>query len=314
MNYITCINALLKEEILKAPKAVLFGQNVSAGSCISGMCKGLTVQDGGRIINTQNSENTLVGVGFGLMLSGVSSVFFVKQLDFLLLGIDQLVNTHNVVRVMGPTASFCIMAIVVDSGYEGAQSSCNNLPDVCSFSGIQGYTLTNFRDAEAVLKNKMFAPGFRIITLSQRLFKQEVLFKDRDLVAMMEDCTLFQYISGEDATIVAFNNMFPQALELHETMEDKGIAASLFSVCSAIPVDWSLILKDVAKTKNLVVLDDTKSLNTPSHSFLYQAVKTIELKDHQFIQRTLSDDWYVPSSHVIDIDYEAVIARVKKHL
>ena len=47
------------------------------------------------IINTPNLENTLVGTGFGLMLSGLQAAFFMKQQDFLLLGVDHLVNTYN---------------------------------------------------------------------------------------------------------------------------------------------------------------------------------------------------------------------------
>ena len=40
------------------------------------------------------------GVGFGLMLRSVNSVFFMKQFDFLLLGIDHLVNTYNIIIVI----------------------------------------------------------------------------------------------------------------------------------------------------------------------------------------------------------------------
>ena len=46
---------------------------------------GISLRKNSLIINTQNSENLLVGAGFGMMLNSVSSVFFMKQLDFLLL-------------------------------------------------------------------------------------------------------------------------------------------------------------------------------------------------------------------------------------
>ena len=45
-------------------------------------------------INTQNSENSLIGFGFGLMLSKINSIYLVKQLDFVLLGLDHIVNTQ----------------------------------------------------------------------------------------------------------------------------------------------------------------------------------------------------------------------------
>jgi len=129
MKYIEFINQLIKEKVLEAEKIVLFGQNISAGSCISGLTRNLKVQNG-LIINTPNSENTLCGVGFGLMLNKISSIFFMKQQDFLLLGIDHLVNTYNIIRQKEPSASFTIVTVVMDHGFEGPQHSFNNFGDL----------------------------------------------------------------------------------------------------------------------------------------------------------------------------------------
>ena len=98
MKYIEFVNATLKQEVLKHEKLVLFGQNISAGSCLGGLTRGLKITENSKIINSTNSENSLCGFGFGLMMGGINSVFFMKQLDFLLLGIDHLVNTFNIIR------------------------------------------------------------------------------------------------------------------------------------------------------------------------------------------------------------------------
>ena len=126
MKYVQYINSLLKEHISNNEHLVLYGQNIDAGSCLSGLTRGLSSFNDGLTINTPNSENSLVGVGYGLMLNDVSSIFFMKQMDFLLLGIDQLVNTYNLIRQTKPSASFTIFPVTVDSGYEGPQSSLNN--------------------------------------------------------------------------------------------------------------------------------------------------------------------------------------------
>ena len=52
------------------------------------------------MINVGDCEATHIGVGFGLMLNGVHAVLFAKQLDFMLLGMDQLVNTYNFIRCL----------------------------------------------------------------------------------------------------------------------------------------------------------------------------------------------------------------------
>ncbi|MDE2588107.1 MAG: hypothetical protein KGL95_00350, partial [Patescibacteria group bacterium] len=150
MKYIEFVNNLIKQEISKTENLVLFGQNINAGSCLGGLTKGLSVKNNSKIINSTNSENTLCGFGFGMMMNGISSIFFMKQLDFLLLGIDQLVNTYNVIRnlKLHNGTSFTIFPIVVDNGYQGPQSSLNNLADFCSIARIDGFTITNKWDAE----------------------------------------------------------------------------------------------------------------------------------------------------------------------
>ncbi len=74
---------------------LLFGENIDTGSRIAGLARGLKVNPAGRILNVGNCELTHIGLGLGMMLDGGNAVVFMKQLDFLLLGIDQMVNTFN---------------------------------------------------------------------------------------------------------------------------------------------------------------------------------------------------------------------------
>jgi pyruvate dehydrogenase E1 component beta subunit len=118
MKYLEHVNAVLRSEVASNNHLTVFGQNVAAGSFITGFTKGLEVSGNSQIINSTNTENSLVGFGFGIMLGGGSAAFFMKQLDFLLLGIDQLVNTYNIIRnSKHAKGSFTILPVVVDMGY-----------------------------------------------------------------------------------------------------------------------------------------------------------------------------------------------------
>src|SRR5208283_4357065 len=209
MKYVEFINSIVKTKVSLEQGIVLFGQNISAGSCLSGLTRNLKAGKDGVIINTPNCENTLCGVGFGLMVNGTNSIFFMKQQDFLLLGIDQMVNTYNFIRRKEPDASFTIMAIVVDSGYEGPQSCLNSFADFCSIARVPGFAMTNKVDAEQILNSELVSPGFRLLGVSQRLFKTEII--DLPIFFANQDCSIFQYSSGKDATVVCFNFSFPYA-------------------------------------------------------------------------------------------------------
>ena len=306
MKYVEFLNDVVRKKVLEPEHILLFGQNISAGSCISGFTRGLKVKPGGRIINTPNCENTLCGIGFGSMMNGVPAIFFMKQQDFLLLGIDQLVNTYNIVRRKTPKASFTIMPVIVDSGYEGPQSALNNLADFCSIARIPGYTITNKIDAKEIINKYLIAPGFRIIGISQRLFKTEIV--DVPCVYMNEDRSVFQYTKGEDVTIVCFNLSLPHGLEIHRRMAEKNVQASVFSINAAMPIPWDEIVGDVRGTKQVIIIDDLKSVNAPWQSLLNALYSRTKMKKHIVVQRSFDGYWCRPQHDQLEMDYDKVIS------
>jgi len=305
MKYVQYINSILNQHVSEEEGLVLFGQNIDAGSCLSGLTRGLSSSNRGVTLNTPNSENTLVGMGFGLMLNDVSSVFFMKQIDFLLLGIDQLVNTYNIIRQVKPKASFTIFPITVDSGYEGPQASLNNLDDFCSIAGIEGFSFTNKIDTRNIIKNHLTKPGFRILSTGQKLLQQEVL----DLDCLYEDVSgnYFQYTKGHDVTIVCFNNAITYGLELRELMLERRLGSSLFSVNAHLSTDYTRLINDVRSTGNLIIIDDTKSVNRISDKFLVDVLKSCDLKKHITISRKISPESFFPCDDVLDINYNKII-------
>jgi pyruvate/2-oxoglutarate/acetoin dehydrogenase E1 component len=119
MKYVEYLNGRLRAECAKHDM-ILFGQNIDTGSCLGGLTRDLMPKSG-RVINTPNCENALVGFGFGLMLAGRHAVYFVKQLDFLFLAMDQFVNTQNMTRLMDVKGSFTV--VTVHDFKEGPQAS-----------------------------------------------------------------------------------------------------------------------------------------------------------------------------------------------
>lgn len=311
MKYIEYVNKIIGEETMVTENLVLFGENIAAGSHISGLTKQLQVGKGGLVINTPNTENTHAGAGFGMMLAGVSSILFMKQQDFLLLGVDQLVNTYNFIRRKKPLASFTIVFIIVDSGYQGLQSSINNFGDICSLARIPGFTVTNREDIKEIIQKHLISPGFRIIGVSQRLFGKDLL--ETETVSVNNDKTLFQYKKGSNATIACFNFSFPYGLKLHEILKEKNIESSLFSVNATTPINWKDIINDVQKTKNLIVIDDSKSENFACDNLLVAALQSCKINHVVVLKRNMEgNDWLYPNQDELFINYDEVVNTLLK--
>ena len=81
-NFVQYINASTIKRF-ENKKSVIFGQNIVAGSRISGLGAGLDQQKNIITRNSPNVENSLMGFGLGLMLSGTDAALIMKQHDFL---------------------------------------------------------------------------------------------------------------------------------------------------------------------------------------------------------------------------------------
>ena len=265
MKYVEYINQEIRKRIEDEKDLVVFGQNVHSGSCLGGLTRDIKQVNSGLNLNTQNSENALVGIGFGLLFNDVSSIYFMKQQDFLLLAVDQLVNTFNILRKNTIGASFTIIPIIVDSGYEGPQSSLNNFGDFCSLSRIDGFSLTNRIDVDHILSNHLLSPGVRIVGISQRLMKKEMI--EVDAVHSDRESRFFQYSKGIDLTIVCFNFSIPYGIELQQRFSQRGVSSSLFSINSYLLDEFGVIYEDVKRTKQLIVLDDRVGQQFFTHSY-----------------------------------------------
>jgi len=310
MKYLNFINEQIRSTIEKNDNLVLFGQNISAGSCLGGLTKNLKVNENSKIINSTNSENSLCGFGFGMMMNNVSSVFFMKQLDFLLLGIDHLVNTYNIIRSVKKDlkSSFTIMPIIVDNGFQGPQSSFNNFGDICSIARIQGYVISTKFEAKEIISKKLFSPGFRIIGLSQRLFKEEIM--DLEPVYSNDNLSLIQYKQGKDVTIVCFNFSLKHGLELSEECEKEEISSSLFNVTSVTPISWDKILLDAKKTNNLVIIDDSKSENLSCDN-LASYIAQNDVINTTIVKKVIDENWLGANSDQMEIDMANIIKKIR---
>ena len=310
MRYIEKINTEICKRLQKKNDTIVFGQNISLGSCLSGLTKNLDLIKNLDIINTTNCENSLAGFGFGLLMNGKNSIFFTKQLDFVLLSLDQIVNTYNQIRLCKIKNSFTIFAIVVDSGFEGPQSRLNNLSDFGSLAWINCHTISTHEEVNNVLNKQLFKPGFQIICVSQRKFNK-LIFKS-PYSKISKDKSVIQYSIGKNISLVAFNFAFEQAVEISKKLEKKNFSVSLFSVSSVLNTDSSLIIDSVKKTRKLIIVDDSRTIFKPFDSLL-RRLKNLKIKfDYVVFEKKPSLESLKPNKDDFNIDIKSILKKFSK--
>ena len=306
MKFVQFLNQILIKELSSFNnEVVIYGQNVHAGSCLSGLTRDISSLDKVVSSNSQNSENMLVGKGFGLMLNGVSSVFFMKQLDFLLLGIDQIVNTYNIIRQQDCNAAFTIFPVTVDSGYEGPQAILNNVESFSAIADVEAYSFTNKIDSSLIIENYLLKPGFRILSSGQRLLQSDLL--ELDLIYKDPDLNFIQYTKGNDVSILCFNHSLPYGLELSELILSKGLSSSLFSINNHSDFKKDVLLKEIAISKKVILIDDSSGENNALNRVALEINRSIlDVKVTEAVRKQ-SERLIKPYEDSMKIDYNSLI-------
>lgn len=294
----------------KCGAILLFGENIDTGSRIAGLARGLKVNPAGRIQNVGNCELTHCGIGLGMLLDGGQAALFVKQLDFMLLSLDQICNTFNYIRAYRPQntwGSFTILVIVCDQGYQGPQSSLNGAGDLASLANIPVFCLNGAEDASRVIDNHFARPGFRIICLSQRLFGAPALQAPAEWAA--NDNSLFRYKSGSNTTIVSFNFSLRDTLDMDAKLRDAEMRSDVFHVNFVPGMDMNPVMESCRRTGKLIVVDDSKTVTKFSDAIVTElCLQGIPVKLLLFNRRGCSDDEYGANEDRFIPDFDKAFA------
>ncbi len=313
MDYVTQVNEALRAELAKFESSVVYGQNINAGSRLGGLAAGMSDMSGCRVLNTPNVENSLVGMGFGLMLSGTPSMYVMKQQDFVLLGVDQLVNTWNTLRSRGPFVPFVIAMIVVDNGWEGPQSSFNNTGGLASLARIPAYFPTGCSEIPLAVAGA-FQGGPAILAVSQRMFKKEPIVADSNGAITATDSYVVYRDEAALSTapmlaILCTNFSIDYAWLVREHAKERGYAVTVVSYFSLVDGADEQLLGICSAADSVVVFDDSKS------GFGIGTMIAMELQVHlpstriKTVVRQDPSEWHLPREDFLSIDVQSIFAN-----
>ncbi len=315
-KYIEFIVSEINKITTSCGEVLLFGENIDKGSCLSGLSRGLEVNSNGKIINIGNCELTHFGIGLGMMLDGGNSVLFAKQMDFILLGLEQACSTFNFIRAYksrNEVGSFTIVCIVCDQGFQGPQSSSNNASDISSLANIPIYCI-NFKDDIAkIINDNLVAKGFRIIFVSQRAFNSEI--NKIPLIYGENDCSIFKYYEGRDVTLASYNFALPETLKIRNYLKSNGFESDLYHINYVPNHSLEPILNSIKKTGKLIVIDDSKSIKKYGDYLATNILKNgIKCDYIDQIRRGSEDKNYGVNHDQMIFDYEKILKFVSNRI
>jgi acetoin:2,6-dichlorophenolindophenol oxidoreductase subunit beta len=258
MKYREALRAALDEEMERDESVFVMGEGIGERGGSYKVTEGLLAKFGAnRVIDTPLAEAGFVGVGVGAAIAGQRPVVEILFIDFLMLGMDQVVNQAAKYRFM--------------SGGEG------RVPLVIRTQGGTGNSLAgqHSQSLEALFYH---VPGLKVVMPStphdaKGLLKASI--RDDDPVIFIEHKLLYMTDGdvpdepyeiplgkadikrpGSDVTLVTWSHMVLKSLQAAEALKEEGISTEVIDLRTLVPMDIPCVLESVRRTGHLVIAQE----------------------------------------------------------
>jgi len=258
LNYGAAIRSAFEYLLGRYPECFVLGQGLWSPWYVGNSMTELDKQFGAhRVIDTPVSELACTGAGVGAAISGMKPIVVHPRVDFMLYGIDAVVNQAAKWRHMfggQASAGVTVRAIINRGGEQGAQHSQALHVWFAHVPGLRVVMPATVADARDLLIASVLSPDPVMFMDDRWLYDLTDTLPpivELDLAAQGPKCLAV----GTDITLVAAGFSTQLALETRARLGEQSISAEVVDVRVLNPFEPAAILKSVVKTRRLLVID-----------------------------------------------------------
>ncbi len=258
-EYGTAILSAFEYLLESFPECFVIGQGLWSpwyvGNTMSGLDKKFGIH---RVIDTPVSESACNGLAVGAAVAGMKPIVVHPRMDFLLYGLDALVNEAAKWSYMfggQSQAGVTVRAIINRGGEQGAQHSQALHSWFAHIPGLRVVMPYTVADARDLLIAAVLCRDPVIFIDDRWLYetRETLTVKPRILDLNMEGPKIL--IEGSDVTIVGSGYSTKLAIEASELLSKSGISAEVIDLRVLNPFIPAVLAQSVTKTRRLVVVD-----------------------------------------------------------
>ena len=248
----------MKEALEADDRVFIMGEDVGTFQGPYAVTKGLLDAYGpDRIKDTPISEAVLIGSGVGAAIAGLRPIVEIMTINFMLLGIDQVVNHAAKLRYMsgGQISVPLVIRTVTGGGAQlGATHSQSFEGWFASVPGLKVVVPSNPYDALGLLRTAIADPDPVIFAEHALLYRVKGDVPEERYDIPFGEAAVKR--EGADVTLVAYSRMVHTALEAADLLAAKGVQAEVIDLRTLRPLDTQTILESVRKTNRAVVIEE----------------------------------------------------------
>jgi pyruvate/2-oxoglutarate/acetoin dehydrogenase E1 component len=247
----------VREEMVADARVIVLGQDVGAFGGSYKEFLGLYDQFGAaRVRDTPVAEAAMVALGVGAAAAGYRPLVSITYMDFLMLGLDPLVNYAAKARFKTGGQVTAPVVVKTTAGAKGqgvAHSQCLE----AWLMGVPGLVVvapSNAADAYGLMKAALRHDGPVLFVDHKRLFPTAGEVPLAETVTPIGQAAIRR--PGEHVSIATHGYMVRVAVEAAERLARDGVSCEIIDLRSLAPLDVATVAGSAARTGALVTLEE----------------------------------------------------------
>ena len=258
ITYREALKTAIRDAMSKDERVFMMGEDVGRyGGCFA-VSMGLQDEFGtDRIIDTPLSESAFTGAGIGAALNGMRPIVEIMTVNFSLLALDQIMNNAaSLLHMSGGQFNVPLVIRMATGGGKqlGAQHSHSLEGWFAHIPGLKVLTPATVQDAYDMLGLALRDPDPVLIFENSILYNSKGSL-DLDIEALPIGKALI-HREGVDLSIFTYGINLFKSLEAADILAKEGINAEVIDLRSLRPLDDETIMKSIAKTHRVLIVDD----------------------------------------------------------
>lgn len=247
----------LDEEMRRDETVIVMGQDVGAFGGSYKEFTGLFARFGAaRVRDMPVAENAMVGVGVGAAAGGLRPLVSITYMDFLLLGLDPLVNYAAKLRFKTGGQLHAPIVVKTTAGAKGqgvAHSQCIEAW-MMGVPGLKVVAPSTPADAYGLLKSALRDDGPVLFVDHKRLFPLAGTMPREETCVPLGEAVVRR--AGSDVTIATHSYMCRVADAAADLLAAEGVSCEIVDLRSLSPLDVATVAASAARTGALLTLEE----------------------------------------------------------
>lgn len=248
----------LREEMRRDPSIIYMGQGIGPRGGNFQQSRGLFEEFGEvRVRDTPIAERGQTGLGIGAALAGSHPVVDIVFLDFVLEAICEIIQQASTIHYIS-NGRFKVPVVIRAAGGGVRSSGPHHSHTFYSFfmhiPGLKVALPSTPMDVKGLLKTTLRDPNPVIFIEHKGLYNTKGHVPEEEYFIPFGQAVVRR--SGKHVTLVALSLMVNKAIQAAARLEEQGISVEVIDPRTLAPFDKETILRSVAKTGRLVVVDE----------------------------------------------------------